>query len=199
MIRLFKIFCKLNQITFSDRRWFEQDVRSICLPDSSCPFCGAAGCFEAFAGYDRYLVEMVGNRPVSHTIRVKRYRCTSCRHTHAALSSCLVPYRSYSLRFILTVLRSYFLHLKSVEAICEAYGIAVSTLYQWKRLFLKQKSLWLGALENLLQGDVPFMDSLCGKHLKAFYGAYRLSLMESFHCTSTDPPSHIPDISSTVT
>lgn len=189
MIRLFTIFCKLNHITLSDRQWFEQDIRSLCQPDCSCSCCGAAGCMDFFACYDRYLVELEGNRPVTHEVSIKRYRCTSCGHTHAALSSSMVPYRSYSLRFILTVLRCYFLHRMSVEGICETYGIAISTLYQWKRLFLKQKALWLGALENLLQEEVPFMDSLTGKHLKEFYRVYRLSLMENLHSTSVELPS----------
>lgn len=199
MIRLFTIFCKLNQITLSDRQWFEQDVKSICLSDCSCPFCGAAGCMESFAAYNRYLVEMEGNIPVTHSVRVKRYRCISCRHTHAALSSVLVPYHSYSLRFILSVLRCYFLHLKSVETISETYGVAVSTLYRWKKLFLKQKNLWLGALETILQGEVFFLDALEGEHLKAFYASYGLSLMENFHSTSTDPPFHTRRDPGTVT
>lgn len=101
----------------------------------------------------------------------------------------MVPYRSYSLRFILTVLRSYFLHRMSVEEICATYGIAISTLYQWKRLFLKQKALWLGALEDLLQEEGSFMDSLEGRHLKEFYRVYRVSVMESFHGTSVELPS----------
>ena len=199
MIRLFTIFCKLHQITLTDRQWFEQDIKSICLPDCSCPFCGAVGCMDAFACYDRYLVEMDGGIPVTHTIRIKRYRCTSCGHTHAVLPSCLVPYRCYSLRFILTVLRCYFLHLKSVETLCEAYGIAVSTLYRWIRLFLKQKSLWLGALENILQEEVSFMESLEGSSLLEFYRAYRLSLMENFHGTFRELPLPSRGISQTVT
>lgn len=189
MIRLFTIFCKLNQITLSDRQWFEQDIRSLCQPDCSCSYCGAAGCMEFFACYNRYLVGLYGNQPVTHVVPIKRYRCTSCTHTHAALSSSMVPYRSYSLRFILTVLRSYFLHRMSVEEICATYGIAISTLYQWKRLFLKQKALWLGALEDLLQEEGSFMDSLEGRHLKEFYRVYRVSVMESFHGTSVELPS----------
>lgn len=199
MIRLFTIFCKLNQITLSDRQWFEQDVKSICPVDCSCPFCGSAGCMDSFACYDRYLVEMERGIPISHTICIKRYQCTSCGHTHAALSSVLVPCCSYSLRFILTVLRCYFLHLKSVEGICTSYGIAVSTLYRWKQLFLQQKALWLGALENLLQEEVAFLDSLEGEHLKAFYTIYRLSLMECFHGISLKLPSAASGILSTVT
>lgn len=199
MIRLFTIFCKLNQITLSDRQWFEQDVKSICLMNCACPFCGSAGCMDSFACYDRYLVEMERGIPISHTVCIKRYRCTSCGHTHAALSSALVPYCSYSLRFILTVLRCYFLHLKSVEGICTAYGIAVSTLYRWKQLFLQQKALCLGALENLLQEQATFIDSLKGKHLKEFHTTYRLSVMECFHGISVNPPSAASGILSTIT
>ena len=73
---------------------------------------------EGFGHYGRYLIGIEAGEPSVHTVRIKRYRCISCRHTHALLSSCLVPYRSYSLRFILTVLYHYFCKRGTVEQIC---------------------------------------------------------------------------------
>lgn len=154
MIRVFTVFCKLNQISFSDRQWLEKDLDGFC-PDASgaCPFCRAKGCLLKFACYDRYLIELKEGTPVAHEVRVHRYRCTSCGHTHAVLSSSLVPYRSYSLRFILQTLRCYFLHRKTVTALCEAAGISPSTLYEWKKLFLRQKSLWLGIPSSICRAQ----------------------------------------------
>ena len=76
-------------------------------------------------------------------LRVLRVKCTSCGHTHALLPEMLIPYSSYSLRFILTVLENYFLHIHPVEVICETYQISHSTLYAFRSLFLSPKScLW---------------------------------------------------------
>lgn len=155
MIRLFTVFCKLNKISFSDKQWLEKDLDGF-RPDSSsaCPFCGAKGCQEEFAHYDRYLIELQKGEPVTHRVEISRYRCSSCGHTHALLSSGLVPYRSYSLRFILYFLRCYFLRSKTVALLCEAAGISPATLYEWKKLFLRQKALWLGCCP--IWSDPPF-------------------------------------------
>ena len=108
MIRPFTIFCKLNQISFSDRQWFEQEAGSLSHTDGVCPVCHAKACLSPFASYTRYLVEWKEDFPVTYEVTVQRYRCSSCGHTHAQLPSPLVPYSSYSLRFILLVLRDYY-------------------------------------------------------------------------------------------
>ena len=69
----------------------------------------------------------------------------------------LIPYSSYSLRFVLTVLEDYFLHVHTVEQICETYQIAHSTLYVFRNLFLSHKQLILGILNDAQ-----------GKHLISF-------------------------------
>ena len=130
MIRPFTVFCKLNQISFSDRQWFEQEAESLNHTDGICPVCHANACLSPFASYTRYLVEWKDGLPATHEVTVQRYLCSSCGHTHALLSSALVPYSSYSLRFILLVLRDYFLRKACVQKICERAGISVSTLYR---------------------------------------------------------------------
>lgn len=188
MIRLFTIFCKLNQISFSDRQWLEKELSGFYVCDGRCPFCGAKGCLEKFACYDRYLIELKEGEAATHRVRIPRYRCTSCGHTHAALSSCLVPYRSYSLRFILHVLRSYFLHQKTVDALCEDAGISPSTLYEWKKMFLRQKSLWLGALSDLEQSAASFLYGMDGKGLMSFHGRFRCSFLQCMPRTDVETP-----------
>ena len=115
-----------------------------------------------FAFCTRYLVEWVDGVPATNEVTVQRYQCSSCGGTHALLSSALVPYSSYSLRFILLVLRDYFLHRGCVQTICEHAGISVSTLYRWKSLFLVHKALWLGVLENLKLSAEAFLDGMDG-------------------------------------
>lgn len=144
MIRQFSVFCKLNKVKFSDRKWFEDTVRTPLAPEQSCPYCSAKGTLCLFGHYDRYLVEWDGQAQKCSTVSVPRHICSSCGHTHAILPSCLIPYKSYSLRFLLIVLRAYFVRTGSVERLCEHYGITISMLYRWLHLFEQQKALWLG-------------------------------------------------------
>ena len=60
------------------------------------------------------MVTLKNHRPVTVVLRVPRVKCTSCGRTHALLPEMLIPYSSYSLRFVLTVLEAYFLHAQDV-------------------------------------------------------------------------------------
>lgn len=143
-----------------------------------------------FASYRRYLVEMKNGEPVAHTVTVQRYCCGSCRHTHALLPSMLIPYSSYSLRFILEVLRAYFLRMDTVAGICGRAGIAVSTLYRWKKLFLTHKQLWLGILEAACRDTSGFLSQLSGGTLKRHYLTFRVSFLQPFRRTVREQPFH---------
>ena len=193
MIRPFTVFCKLNKIPFSDRQWFEQEAESLSHTDGVCPVCHAKACLSPFASYTRYLVEWAGGVPVTHEVTVQRYQCSSCSHTHALLSSALVPYSSYSLRFILVVLRAYFLRRACVQTICEQAGISVSTLYRWKSLFLAHKALWLGTLENLEASVESFLDGLDGVLLQGFCLKCLFSFLQRPRGTFPDLPPGTPE------
>lgn len=192
MIRPFTVFCKLNQITFSDFHWFCQENHALNRTDGSCPACHARASMSPFASYRRYLVEVKNGEPLTRTVTVQRYRCGSCRHTHTLLPSILVPYSSYSLRFILGVLRAYFLRTDTVAGICERAGIAVSTLYRWKKLFLTHKQLWLGVLEAVYLDSCHFLDQLSGTTLKNHHYAFRVSFLQPFRRTVREQPFRAP-------
>ena len=192
MIRPFTVFCKLNQISLSDRQWFDQEAGSLSHTDGICPVCHAKACLSPFASYTRYLVEWKEDLPITHEVTVQRYQCSSCGHTHALLPSPLVPYSSYSLRFILLVLRGCFLHRACVQKICEHAGISVSTLYRWKALFLAHKSLWLGILENLEASAEAFLDGMDGILLQGFCRKFVFSFLQRLRGASPDPPSGAP-------
>lgn len=165
------------------------ETASFCACETACPHCGAKGCLSGFAYYNRYLVEMQETHPVVHEIQVKRYRCVSCGHTHSLLSSCLVPYRPYSLRFLLLVLRCYFLHIGTVEQICNHFGISPSTLYRLKQLFEQQKELWLGVLSGLETQSVLFLSDLDTDMLREFQKAFGISFLECFPIRDREVPS----------
>lgn len=193
MIRLFSVFCKLNDIKYSDKKWFETALKSAPKAGRRCPHCSAKGCLRSFGRYNRYLVEWDGHSQITGILSVPRFICDSCGHTHAILPSCIVPYRSYSLRFLLIVLRSYFTRSCSVEQICCRYGITVSMLYRWLHLFLQQKELWLGVLESMAASSAVFIDSIDGPLLKDFFLDFRFSFLESMHGTDLSLPSHRAD------
>ena len=178
MIRIFTVFSLLYKIPLTDRQWLERDSAGLREGGEVCPYCSAKGCLREFGHYGRYLIELESGEPSVHPVEIKRYRCTSCRHTHALLSSCLVPYRSYSLRFILTVLYSYFRKQKTVEEICSRFCIQPSTLYAWKKLFMRQKEAWLGVLNSLYRSGISFVEEFTGKDLLEFYERFRFSFLE---------------------
>ena len=67
---------------------------------------------------------------------------------------------SYSLSFILTVLRVYFLGSKTIYSICNYFQIAVSTLYEWIKIFKKDKLIWLGILNDASHQPIKFIDDI---------------------------------------
>ena len=186
MIRIFTVLSLLNKIPLTDRQWMEHDISSFSAVKGACPHCGAKGCLKEFGHYGRYLVELEKGRPVVHPVGIVRYRCSSCRHTHALLSSGLVPYRSYSLRFILSALYSYYERKKTVEQICGDLGIQPSTLYVWKKLFIRQKEMWFGGLKSLYRSETSCLLGLTGRELSGFYERFRFSFLERFPRTDRE-------------
>lgn len=183
MIRIFNLFCKLKEIKISDQEWFDQAVASRNLSAQSCPYCNSKGNLIPHDSYSRYMVTLKDNRPVTAILCVPRVKCTSCGHTHALLPEMLVPYSSYSLRFILTVLKAYFLHLHTVEEICETYQIAHSTLYAFRSLFLSHKQLILGALNDTQEKPSAFIGEMDGQRLWQFWDSFRYSFLQAYHAS----------------
>lgn len=191
MIRPFTVFCKLNQIPFSDSRWFQQESHALNRTDGICPVCHAKTSMEFFASYKRYLVEWKEGEAAEKAVTVQRFQCSSCGHTHALLPSMLVPHSSYSLRFILAVLRACFLKADTVAGICETAGIAVSTLYRWKRWFFTHLQLLLGVLEAACTKGLCFLEGLDGDILRGFYRSFRISFLQQPR--RTDRGRRFPD------
>ncbi|GLG06374.1 DUF6431 domain-containing protein [Sellimonas catena] len=183
MIRIFNLFCKLKEIKISDQEWFDQAVRSLNLSDHSCPYCNSKGHLILHDVYPRYMVTLKNNGPVTVILRVPRVKCISCGHTHALLPEMLIPYSSYSLRFVLTVLEAYFLHVHTVEKICERYQIVHSTLYTFRSLFLSHKRLILGVLDDAQEKGSDFIGKIDGMQLSQFWDSFRHSFLQAYHAS----------------
>ena len=191
MIRKFTLLCKLNSIKDSDFLIFRNAQDSIIISVEVCPTCGAKHLCSFHAFYERDLIVIENNSTVCHNVSISRVICSSCGHTHALLPDILIPYGSYSLFFILKVLRSYYLHSYTSEMLCSIYSISISTLYAWILLFNNQKALWLGVLSDLETSSLSFLSLLMDKSSfpMTFFHEFHFSFLQQYRFTTV---SHLP-------
>lgn len=188
MIRLFTVFCKLNFIIPSAKQLFlsameDYSIEMIPFLKLPCPNCGAKYPTWAYHdSYERCLISYQNKSIINDTIDITRIICSSCNGTHAILPEVIIPFRSYSLLFVLAVLKDHFTPGITVAALCDKYQISTSTLYEWKRLFDIHKKLWLGVLENIYQEALDFLSSILNTNtsdrLKAFFSNNKISFLQ---------------------
>ena len=180
MIRINGHLCKLNSLVFSDFYYFSFYQESIDVSSLTCPHCKALGNCSFFASYDRYLISVEEGIRVDYTVTVKRVLCSSCDRTHSLLPDVLIPFGSYSLRFILHILQAYLLRKVPVSDFCEYWQISVSTLYDWIHTFMEHYELFFGILYRLnwicldalhKASSFPFLTS-------RFFEAFHFSFMQ---------------------
>lgn len=129
-------------------------ISSIEMP---CPNCGAQHpTWSYFESYDRNLIAYENGKNITYLIKITRISCSSCCTTHALLPEIIIPYGSYSLLFVVEVLKDYFTKVK-IKDICAKYQISISMIYAWKKLYLEHKQYWLGILDNLYQSAIEFI------------------------------------------
>lgn len=189
MIRKFSILCKLNFIKDSDLSIFHSIYNDFSVHQKVCPFCHAKHSCSKHDTYQRDFIVLEAGKPVLHKISITRVICSSCGHTHAILPDILIPYGSYSLFFILKVLRQYFLKTISVEALCAGFQISISTLYAWIRLFRQHKELWLGVVNDAATSSLSFVDGLfdCVSFTKDFFNLFAFSFLQSHERRARSP------------
>jgi len=159
-------------------------------PDLSfqvCPACKARGFFASHGTYARYVIDLKRGKPITYQIKILRVKC-ECSHTHALLKDSLIPYCSYSLRFILQVMKAYFRRSCSVEKICELFCISVPTLYRLKELYLEHRHLFCGLIQSMEKDPLWFLyyiDHL--PLLSDFLESFRLKYLFSFLQSHVNP------------
>lgn len=148
MIRKNLINCKLTREKRPGKIIFKECTARLQPGAETCPLCGCRGKLRIHSYYGRSLVEFSEGRLVKEDLCVCRLICQQCRHpsTHAVLPDPVIPYRRHSLFFILRVLAEHAIHFRSVERICEAYGISVRTFYRWQHMFHDHRAEWQGLL-----------------------------------------------------
>lgn len=147
----------------------------------SCPVCKTNHSLERHDKYHRDYIYTQNGKIKMCSVAIPRLICSSCRRTHAYLPSCIIPHSSYSIFFVLAVLRLYFLKCLTVEKLCEKFLISISTLYHWIKLFRLHKSLWLDVINNAATSEVTFISNLKTKDsfLKRFFHKTGRSFMQT--------------------
>jgi hypothetical protein len=160
MIRFFYAFGKSKFNEISDLSLFHQSIDAFHIHRMSCSTCGSKHSCSDFSSYSRHMISFENNSVICHKLTIPRVICNSCGHTHAILPDILIPFGSYSLTFVLTVLRSYFIGTEIIVALCSRFQISVATLYDWIHLFKSQKKLWLGVLRDHTLSSQNFLNIL---------------------------------------
>jgi len=81
-------------------------------------------------------------------VKVHRGIC-KCGKTEALLPDVLIPFSSYSLRFVLKILWKFLHRKETVEKFCAKYCIAVQTVYNWLSLFKLHYNKWMDITNEL--------------------------------------------------
>jgi transposase-like protein len=183
MIRLFTSLCKSLLDKLTDGQIYSESTGKFNCNDESCPKCGAPSTLSPYGGYVRSLVSRKNGETEYIFISPLRFKCSSCHSTHALLPDILTPYSPYSLRFKLTALSAYFERETTVVKICEQFGIAVSTIYEWKKRLLSHKELFLGLLVSDEEPAHSFLKNLfalafLSNHLCSFFKKHAFSFMQ---------------------
>jgi hypothetical protein len=189
MIRESSIFSKLNFSKLSEMQLFSQAMQDFSIKTLPCPYCGAKHpAWHFHASYERFLITFEKGIPVNFLITITRIICFSCKHTHAILPEILIPFSSYSLLFVLRILRDYYAGYLTVVQLCDKYQVSVSTLYAWKRLFLLHKKLWLGILEDLNVSVTGFLSLILSNNpsynLNLFFCSQGFSFLQGVSKTT---------------
>jgi len=195
MIRLFEALCKAYFKELSEKQRIQKATDTFSHFAEPCPNCGAVGKLAEFGDYGRHLVSYEDGQITDSEVRPKLFFCSSCETSHALLPDIIIPYGRYSLLFVLAVMAAYFERVDTVVNICERFGIAVSTIYDWRNRIALHKELMLGALISQKQRDHSYVLGLLKSNglsgtLRLFFRKYGFSFMQrrSAPATQSRPP-----------
>ena len=162
MIRLFlhicNVFHKVKHLDdFEIYTCLTQGDSSLFSDIPSCPSCGAPRDRYCRNGsYSRQLICYGSGSPCDHLISVCSFECRSCGHSHALLPSVIVPYSSYSLGFLLSLIHARVTRkFPNIPSLCLHFGISESTYYRIRKRFILDSKWLILALETFLDGAGP--------------------------------------------
>ena len=160
MIRKNSLLCKLFRIKTSSKFIFDTFMNRFRPELETCPICNSKGNCHVHDYYDRTITDFRNQRKHTESLCVMRVMCESCGHTHAILPDIIIPYSSYGIIFVLSVLGDYFSGIFTVEELCEKYDISQKQFYKWRKLWSTHKKIWLGILNDSETNSSLFHDSI---------------------------------------
>lgn len=104
--------------------------------------CGEKDCHLLHTStYTRTIITVIDSQRAEYSVEIVRLHF-SCGHSHAVIPDFLIPYASYTIRFILHILNAYTIRTCAVSAFCDHWQISVSTLYDWIHRFCDHYRFW---------------------------------------------------------
>jgi transposase-like protein len=205
MIRFFQEKINPNFYHSSIIQAIEMALTAFQPEQNRCPNCGATHHLVYYGTYQRLWTEYHDHNCIhDQEGTIQRYKCLFCGKTHAILPSPLIPYARYSLDFMCRVLLTYSRRNQlglTVQAVAEKYGIAISTLYEWKARVQKCITLSVGTMRSQMVSLAVFVrfiglwrDLLRG--LRLFFQTYGFSFMQRkplIKTTGTKSPAQKKD------
>ncbi len=100
--------------------------------------------------YSRALISYESNKRVDYSITIYRVirKGDMSRRTHAILPDMIIPYSSYSIRSVISVIYHYKHRNTSASAFCESIGIPRSTVSDWIKLYQAHLSEYISLLKE---------------------------------------------------
>lgn len=108
---------------------------------AECPSCEVTGNWASHGSYTRHLVTQNNEELIS----IQRMKCLSCGHTHALLPPEVVPYRHFSLTFLIDVCKARVSDGAPVKDVCKRFSIGTTTLYRIIHAASKMVGVLVGA------------------------------------------------------
>jgi len=184
--KLFKCFQQNKLNTLSDLDIFNTYIQNINVSNLTCNKCGTKHSLTYLSKYKRHLVVFHNGKVSDSIVEVPRYICKSCGRTHAILPPSIIPYRSYSFSFVVSVLHDYIVKkFNSVEILCQNYSLPYSTFKRFLATFYSHKILWLGLLDSYLESNLKFISKFkffsyveTEYYISEFFNMFQISFLQ---------------------
>lgn len=202
MIRLFLDVCRTyHKIKNLDEHFVCSILEDLCFSmTSGCPSCHAPSSALCRNGsYKRHLVCYHDGHVCDRLMTVRSVLCSSCSSSHALLISVIIPYSSYSLGFLISLLYARLTRkFPSVLSLCAHFDISESTYYRIQKRFVLDSKQLMAALHDFVQdaGTTTALFSISPSSLHGPLSVFFRSTGHSFlqPCIRLRPKIHIRSI-----
>ena len=170
---IFKSLALLSHV--SDLELFNDAIRSYKEDHPDVKYAGS---------YRRIMISVSSGKREEIPIMILRIHHENVNGIHsypALIPDILIPYGSYTIRFVLTLLYSYLNRSCTVTNLCARFGIAISTFYDWKHLIESHYASWEKQLLSArrLHNDILSSISSIPAFMKQFLALFGFSFLQS--------------------